>query len=31
METGKHRVHVRVPGRNQRITLVSINGSIQVH
>ena len=31
LENGKYRVRVRVPGRNQKITLASTNGSIQVH
>ena len=31
LELGKHRVHVRVPGRNQKIVLGTTNGSIQVH
>jgi hypothetical protein len=31
LELGKHRVHVRVPGRNQKILLGTTNGSIQVH
>lgn len=30
LELGKHRMHVRVPGRNQKILLGTINGSIQV-
>lgn len=30
-ELGAHRVHVRVPGRNQKILLTTTNGSIQVH
>jgi len=31
LELGKHRVHVRVPGRNQKIVLGTTNGSIEVH
>jgi hypothetical protein len=31
LESGKNRVRVRVPGRSQRITLASTNGSIQVY
>jgi len=31
LELGKHRVHVRVPGRDQKILLDTTNGSIQVH
>jgi hypothetical protein len=30
LELGKHRVHVRVPGRSQKILLGTTNGSIQV-
>ena len=30
LELGKHRMRVRVPGRNQKILLGTINGSIQV-
>ena len=30
LELGKHRVHVRVPGQNQKILLGTTNGSIQV-
>jgi DUF4097 and DUF4098 domain-containing protein YvlB len=31
LELGKHRVHLKVPGRNQKILLSTTNGSIQVH
>jgi hypothetical protein len=31
LEFGKHRVRVRVPGRDQKILLSTTNGSIQVH
>lgn len=31
LEMGKHRVHVRVPGRSQKISLETTNGSILVH
>ncbi len=31
LELGKHRVRVRIPGRNQKIVLDTTNGSIQVH
>ena len=31
LEQGRHRVHVKVPGRNQKIHLATTNGSIQVH
>ena len=30
LESGKHFVRVRIPGRNQKITLETIHGSIQV-
>ncbi|MDR3673180.1 MAG: DUF4097 family beta strand repeat-containing protein [Holophaga sp.] len=31
LELGKHRVHVKVPGRTQKIHLSTTNGSILVH
>jgi len=31
LESGKHRVRVRIPGRGQKILLSTSNGSIQVH
>jgi DUF4097 and DUF4098 domain-containing protein YvlB len=31
LESGKHRVRVRIPGRGQKILLSTTNGSIQVH